>query len=1005
MSPLAPSLETSSPSARTTPASGDQPHLVGTRGAQRAAERLVEARPRDGGDARQDCARLVEVLAADAARAVRPLRRVPLFGTIDRLDCLDEDTVLAMVDGQLAPERRRAAVDHADACPSCRELIANVTLALRPELAGATVPADRASATYSASDAPVLRWGPTVGLTHGSVFGRYLIIDVVGAGGMGVVYSAYDPELDRRVALKLVRAADGADAGSHRARLVREARAIARVAHPNVVGVHDVGTIDDQVFIAMEFVDGVTLSGWLGAGARTWREKLDVLAQAGRGLAAAHHVGLVHRDFKPDNVLVGRDGRVRVTDFGLARPSGLDAPGAAPSTEPAGDVTLTRTGAFAGTPAYMAPEQMHGHPVDARADVFSFCVAAYEVLFGVRPFAEPSSGHPRPSVQALERAIQSGALAEPKSAAPVRLRAVLARGLAASPSERWPSMDAVLAALLRSQRPRLWVAAIALVAAVALGGWRGWVHLRGQSVCSGAERALAGAWDAPRKQAVRAALDAGGRDDAEAIWRSVESALDGYAASWSRAHTEACEATRVRGEQSEAVLDLRMECLDERRRDLAAFSTLLVSEPSALKHAAEASATLPPIACDDVRALRAVERPQAPPSVLHALRDRLARAQSLRRLGIIGRALDESQAVVREARAQHADAIVAESLTEVGIVEDQQDHRAAAVETLHEAALVAAAIHDDATQADALVGILRIEGYTDFEAARRWSDYAATVTARLDANDWRESARLYGLAAAYWRADQPAEADALARRALARVEHSPHPDPAERAHLLALLGNIADDRGALTDERRYLSDARAILVGLFGERHWEVLRVDEDLADVEDESGDLEAAIRRDRRVLAVYESDPDLRGPLEVKVLSDLGANLTTAGNPREALPLIKRALAMSEETNGKEASATAFALLDLGAAQHALGDPAAAATLERALKLLCVAGRPTSPGCAETELELAQALGGGRRALSLATDARDALLAHPLGPLRARTVAEATAWLAAHGAARGSE
>ncbi len=307
--------------------------------------------------------------------------------------------------------------------------------------------------------------------------GRYLVLSRIGAGGMGVVYSAYDEALDRKVALKLVHTGRTGDAGGERLR--REGRAMARLSHPNIAQIFEIGEHDGQVFVAMEFVAGETVTRWLrpdpeGAEApreRGWREVLKVFVQAGRGLAAAHAQGLVHRDFKPDNVMVGADGRVRVLDFGLARAlASLHAPDPEVGASESGsslDEPLTITGAILGTPAYMSPEQFYGRRLDAKSDQFGFCVALYESLYGERPFTANT-------IAALVKTVETGSIsAAPRGAAvPAWLRAALLRGLKAKPEERWPSMTALLAALERDRAKRWWRVGAVIVAGCVGGlGW------------------------------------------------------------------------------------------------------------------------------------------------------------------------------------------------------------------------------------------------------------------------------------------------------------------------------------------------------------------------------------------------------------------------------------------------------------------------------------------------------------------------------------------------------
>jgi serine/threonine protein kinase len=344
---------------------------------------------------------------------------------------------------------------HFAACDECRALVLAMTPARTDPLAA------------------------TVG--SGQRIGRYQVRHRLGEGGMGVVWAAHDPDLGRNVALKLMRRAAGDDERSDRevqARLLREAHAMARLNHPGVIIVYDVGTCPEGVFIAMELVEGETLARWL-ATPRPWREVLELCVRAGRGLEAAHAAGLVHRDFKPDNVLVGSDGRVRVTDFGLARmlgPLGLDSTeeravvGVSPLTR-----TLTGRGMVLGTPAYMAPEQLDSAPTDARTDVFSFCVAVFEALYRRRPFIGAN-------LQELRDAIGANRVAQLSDGeVPRRLRDVLERGLRAQPAERYRDMSALLAAIEEAARPprrlrlrelAIAVGALMLLALAGVIGWR-----------------------------------------------------------------------------------------------------------------------------------------------------------------------------------------------------------------------------------------------------------------------------------------------------------------------------------------------------------------------------------------------------------------------------------------------------------------------------------------------------------------------------------------------------
>jgi serine/threonine protein kinase/Tol biopolymer transport system component len=333
--------------------------------------------------------------------------------------CPDSNTLSQLASGTLDDPRRAAILLHLDTCDACRRLAA---LAAGDALDEAV---------------PFLRPGDT--------FGGYVIVELLGAGAMGMVYAARDEELQRKVALKLLRPSDrdGPEEASARERLMREAKAAAGLSHPNVVVVHEVGTSGGQVFIAMELVETGSLADWLAAGPRAPADIVAMFLKAGEGLAAAHEAGVVHRDFKPDNVLVGRDGRPRVADFGVARLSN-EPPVSGQATSPdapfAGTMSLTETGALIGTPAYMAPEQWRGEDADARSDQFAFAVALYRTLYGEPPFD--------PSKLARLSAGESLIPSPPAEAAVgATMRQVLLRALHTDPARRFPDMRSLLDAL------------------------------------------------------------------------------------------------------------------------------------------------------------------------------------------------------------------------------------------------------------------------------------------------------------------------------------------------------------------------------------------------------------------------------------------------------------------------------------------------------------------------------------------------------------------------------
>ena len=468
-------------------------------------------------------------------------------------------------------------------------------------------------------------------LRPGEHLGRFVVAGTLGEGGMGVVYLARDVELDREVAVKLLRDRGEGSGGEQggRARLFREAQAMARLSHPNVVTVYEVGVHDGTVFLAMERVDGSTLKAWLAAKKRTWQEILAVFIQAGRGLAAAHAAGLIHRDFKPDNVLIRADGRGQVTDFGLARAVGVAPAEGGPSPSPRSDALatpVTVAGTLVGTLAYMAPEQLEGGTLDARTDAFAFCIALYEALHGERPFERV--GH----------ALRRKALKE-RGDVPTWLGRVIEQGLSLAPDARFATMDALLKALSAdpSAKRRRAAAAGVGVAAVALAAGLSWWgaarHARTQ--CETQAEQLQGVWDEAARKRLAAAFATSGIPDAANRWHYVEKGLDRYAKRWLDAQAQACAAAGTEREADSAV-HARLECLNEGRDDLRTVVELLGAPNQTLVDGAAAIISLvrSTTRCRDARLIPFSERrTPAELATIRAYRSRILHAAVLSYLG------------------------------------------------------------------------------------------------------------------------------------------------------------------------------------------------------------------------------------------------------------------------------------------------------------------------------------------------------------------------------------
>ncbi|HVH97403.1 MAG TPA: serine/threonine-protein kinase [Enhygromyxa sp.] len=542
--------------------------------------------------------------------------------------------------------------------------------------------------------------------------GRFTVLKRLGAGGMGVVYAAYDTELDRKVAIKLLRGVD--EEGAHITRLRREAQALAKAAHPNVVQVYEVGDFRKQVFVAMEFVEGVTMREWQPTeeGDRTQQIVVKFI-EAGRGLAAAHAAGLVHRDFKPDNVLVGNDGRVRVLDFGLAR--GLDqvpaeteatldqSPGLLDSTDSSLHQPLTRTGAILGTPAYMAPEQHLGHRADARSDQFAFCVALWEKLYNERPFRGRD-------IRQLAMRVIEGRIEEPESSGsvPQWLRRTVERGMAIDPAQRWPDMHTLLDELSRTPgKRRGWLVVVGVVGALALAGTV-WALARepAPSPCEGGERELVGVWDDEVRGRVHAAFSATKAPFAEAAWEGTTRHLDEYAREWVGMHREVCEASVVRQEESAELFGRKMVCLGQRLTELEQLTELLAAaDTDVVSRAVVAAGSLTRIeSCADERSL--IE--DVDDERLDELERLLASANGRKALGkydegfeIALQALELAKQIGTPHGEGRAQLLLGDLQTKRGKVSEAEQH-------LRESLRRADQAGDDATRVQALTQLMRV---------------------------------------------------------------------------------------------------------------------------------------------------------------------------------------------------------------------------------------------------------------------------------------------------------
>jgi len=837
--------------------------------------------------------------------------------------CPEENTITEFVAGTLSPQASARVEAHAASCGACRRLLS--------ALARSSSQSASESLTPPVEDIAAQRL-----LTRGALVGRYVVLETLGVGGTGVVYAAYDPELNRKVALKLLRSAAFDRSHELRGRLLREAQALARLSHPNVVAVYDVGTFGPSVFIAMELIEGATLGAWLAQGKHSWRAIVEIFKKVGQGLAAAHAEGLIHRDFKPANVLVGRDGRVCVVDFGLVRsnssPTEADVSTSADVAEPLQEIT--QAGAFLGTPAYMAPEQFEGSLVDASADQFSFCVALFAALYQRRPYTINTR-----EVMCAEAPRGKLPLVEGGPAVPAFVRRVLERGLRLAPEERFPSMDALLAALSQDPRQtwRRWIVAglgagvlgLSIVAAARFAG-------EPQPLCQGSAAKFAQVWSDEARETIHQRFLATGMAHAEDLWGTVSRTFDAYGREWSAMHTDACEATRVRGEQSDELLSLRMLCLDRRLTEVRTLTALLgAADRDGVTKAVDAAFRLTSVAaCANLEALRMpVRAPEGSEqaAVARDIETVLAQAKFLASLGQHEAGLAEATRAVERARALGHPPTEAEALETRGAVLLEAVDPKAAESSLREAYAAAQAGRHDRIAARAAIALVFVVGSQLFqaEAGREWAFHARAALERWGADPELEGALHANFGSLLYNDGDFAAARAEFAASLAVREQAFGAEHRHTAQSLELVAMAASAQGDAEAAREHLRRATELSRRLFGAKHpaYGSLLARTGYQAMMEDRAEAEALFAE---ALSIVEAARGEDHPQVAMILLNTSGVLRRVGKLQAARDAAKRALRSFEATEGAR-PLVADALSALGNAECGLGNLDAALAAHR--------------------------------------------------------------------------
>ncbi len=805
---------------------------------------------------------------------------------------------------------------------------------------------------------------PAEAFAKGDMLDHFVVAGTLGAGAMGVVFDAYDPDLDRRVAIKVVRS--GRDRReSTRARMLREAQSMARVSHRNVVTVHEVGLAEGRVYIAMELVDGSNLRQWMQAEPRSLEQILRVCVDAGQGLCAAHRAGLVHRDFKPDNVLVSHEGRVAVTDFGLVAIHQVEQ---SEATAPASDVsvgpfhaTLTESGSMLGTPAYMAPEQHRHDSVDPRADQFAFCVVLWEALYGQRPFEGKTLAQLAGNV--LDGRRDAPALRTVHGdRVPRRVRQALERGLSTQPDARWSAMEPLLHALEpRRVDARPWIATAAVLGGGAVAVWSVWPDVQdAASVCM-EQRGIDDVWSDARRGAIEAGFEQTGRAYAQDAFERVSGRLDRWAAAWNEARADACRSTHVQHDQSDVALDLRMACLQRHLAGVDALVTTL-GEPlddATLAKVVGAAAKLPEIdECSDVPRLVAGRDALLDGDHrdrVDALAADLGAVMVQSNLGRYQAAKDALLPVIERARALGEPGILADALRRGGELDVRLGAAAEAEPMLHEAVQLAVDGQRPEVEAEAWRWLVFVVGTSLVQTERAKGLIVAAEVALRRVDRPRLHARFHNtVSQVHSSAGELEDAEREITRAV-ELASGLEGDPIELAMLLVTAGSVVSDRGRHDEGKRYYEQALHTFEHELGPQHPTVAVVYSNLGLLIQQSGDLQGARERYQRSYEIWTQAFGEQHPHVAVAHENLGVIAQSLGDLELAREHYERSLEIRRVVHGDSHPSLGSTYSNLGiVAMLGARYEQAAEHLETAGRLWRAAYGEEHPSLADLELNL---------------------------------------------------